>query len=68
MDNTSNLIRQMPVSIEAEQALLGSIIIRPESFDKIGGMVEGKDADIIITDENINIIRTIKKGKTIYEA
>ena len=33
----------MPVSIEAEQALLGSIIIRPESFDKIGGMVDAED-------------------------
>ena len=36
--------------------------------DRIGSLEKGKDADIIITDENINIIRTIKKGKTIYEA
>ena len=36
--------------------------------DRIGSLEEGKDADIIIADENINIIRTIKKGKTIYEA
>ena len=36
--------------------------------DRLGSLEEGKDADIIITDENINIIRTIKKGKTIYEA
>lgn len=36
--------------------------------DRIGSLEEGKDADIIITDENINIIQTIKKGKTIYEA
>lgn len=35
---------------------------------RIGSLEEGKDADIIIADENINIIRTIKKGKTIYEA
>ena len=41
--DSSGIIRQMPVSIEAEQALLGSIIIRPESFDKIGGMVEVED-------------------------
>ena len=27
-----------------------------------------KDADIIIADENINVVRTIKKGRTIYEA
>ena len=35
---------------------------------RIGSLEEGKDADIIIADENINIIRTIKKGRTIYEA
>ena len=35
---------------------------------RIGSIESGKDADIIITDENINVIRTIKKGKTIYEA
>ena len=35
---------------------------------RIGSLEEGKDADIIITDENINIIKTIKKGKIIYEA
>ncbi|MBP3436574.1 MAG: N-acetylglucosamine-6-phosphate deacetylase [Clostridia bacterium] len=36
--------------------------------DRLGSLEEGKDADIIITDESINIIRTIKKGKTVYEA
>ena len=36
--------------------------------DRIGSLEAGKDADIIIADENIHIIRTIKKGKTIYEA
>ena len=36
--------------------------------DRIGSLEAGKDADIIITDESINIIRTIKKGKTIYVA
>ena len=36
--------------------------------DRIGSLEEGKDADIIIVDENISIIRTIKKGKTVYEA
>ena len=43
MDNNSNLIRQMPVSIEAEQALLGSIIVNPEAFDKIGAMISTED-------------------------
>ena len=36
--------------------------------NRIGSLEAGKDADIIIADENINIIRTIKKGRTIYEA
>ena len=36
--------------------------------NRIGSLEAGKDADIIITDESINIIRTIKKGRTIYEA
>lgn len=36
--------------------------------DRIGSLEKGKDADIIIADENINVLRTIKKGKTIYEA
>ena len=36
--------------------------------DRLGSLEAGKDADIIITDENINVLRTIKKGRTIYEA
>ncbi len=36
--------------------------------DSMGSLEAGKDASIIICDDNINIIRTIKKGKTIYEA
>jgi N-acetylglucosamine-6-phosphate deacetylase len=36
--------------------------------ERIGSLEAGKDADIIITDKNINVIRTIKKGRTIYEA
>ena len=41
--DSSSLIRQMPVAIEAERALLGSIIIKPESFDLIGGMINTDD-------------------------
>ena len=33
----------MPVSIEAEQALLGSILIKPDCFDQIGGMISSDD-------------------------
>lgn len=36
--------------------------------DRLGSLEEGKDADIILVDESINVIRTIKKGRTIYEA
>ncbi len=43
MDSTSNLIRQMPVSIEAEQALLGSIIVSPDAFDKVSGVITAED-------------------------
>ena len=43
MDGASNILKQMPVSIEAEQALLGSVIIKPEAFDTIGGMITAED-------------------------
>ena len=43
MDSSSNLIKQLPVSVEAEQALLGSILVNPEAFDKIGGMISAED-------------------------
>ena len=39
----SSIVKQMPVSIEAEQALLGSLIIDPESFDKVGGFITTND-------------------------
>jgi len=34
--------------------------------DKIGSLVAGKDADIVIFDENINIQKTMIKGKIVY--
>jgi N-acetylglucosamine-6-phosphate deacetylase len=36
--------------------------------DRIGSLEAGKDADIIITDEHINVLKAIKKGRTVYEA
>ena len=36
--------------------------------DRIGSLEAGKDADIMIADKDINVLRTIKKGRTIYEA
>ena len=43
MDANSSLIKQMPVSIEAEQAVLGAIIIDPKVYDTIGGMLVADD-------------------------
>jgi hypothetical protein len=43
MDESNVLIKQMPMSVEAEQAILGAIIIKPESFDAIGGMLTSND-------------------------
>ena len=39
----ANFIKQMPVSIDAERALLGSIIIKPECLDIIGGSIVPED-------------------------
>ena len=41
-----SLNKKMPVSIEAEQALLGSLILRPASFEKIGGLIKAEDFDL----------------------
>ncbi len=43
MDSTSSLIKQVPVSVEAEQALLGSIIVDSDAFDKISGFISAED-------------------------
>ena len=39
----SGLVRQMPFSVEAEQALLGAIICKPQLFDVVGGMMSASD-------------------------
>ena len=41
--DTNSIVKQMPISIEAEQALLGSLIINPESFDKVAGFISVND-------------------------
>ncbi len=43
MDQNSLMIKQVPMSIEAEQAVLGCVIIKPEAFDAIGGMLTADD-------------------------
>ena len=35
--------RKMPFSLEAEQSVLGSILISPESFDAVAGMITSED-------------------------
>jgi N-acetylglucosamine-6-phosphate deacetylase len=35
--------------------------------DKKGSLLAGKDADILIFDENININMTMVKGKVVYQ-
>ena len=41
--DASNLVRQLPFSVEAEQALLGAIIYKPELFDSVGGIISADD-------------------------
>ena len=40
---SSELIRKMPVSLEAEQSVLGSILIDPECFPEIASMLKSDD-------------------------
>ncbi len=37
------LMKRLPVSVEAEQSVLGSILIKPESFDMIAGLLTADD-------------------------
>ncbi len=39
-------VRNLPVSIEAEQSVLGSILLSPSSFDDIAGMITEDDFSI----------------------
>ncbi len=58
--------RRLPVSIESEQAVLGSILIRPECFEQIAGMIDGEDFS---REEHKQIFNAMKsmflKNKTI---
>ena len=42
-DSTESLVRKLPFSMEAEQSVLGSILISPESFNDIAGIVRSDD-------------------------
>ena len=39
----SDLLRKLPLSVEAEQSVLGSILVKPESFEKIAGQLTPDD-------------------------
>ncbi len=45
--DSSSIVRKMPVAIDAEKALLGAIIIKPELFDVIGGIISANDFYIV---------------------
>ena len=38
-DTGDSLVRKLPFSLEAEQSVLGSILIAPDSFNDIAGIV-----------------------------
>ena len=42
-DTGDSLIRKLPFSLEAEQSVLGSILIAPDSFNDIAGIVRSDD-------------------------
>lgn len=54
----TGMIKQLPVSIEAEQALLGALIIKPDSFDKVGGLISEDD---FYLDEHKHIYAALTK-------
>ena len=57
----------LPVNVVFKMASLNAAAAIGVS-DRIGSLEAGKDADIIIVDDDINVKRTIKKGRTIYVA
>ena len=39
----SDLLRKQPLSVEAEQSVLGSILVKPESYENIAGQLSADD-------------------------
>ena len=66
MEDNSLSVKKMPISIEAEQAFLGSIIRKPEAFDGVGGMLTAED---FYLDEHkhiyLSLIRMYTESRTI---
>ena len=55
---TSDLLKKQPLSVEAEQSVLGSILVKPESFEKIAGQLT---ADDFYMEENKVIFSSIQE-------
>ncbi len=49
--------KKTPMSVEAEQAVLGAVLIKPEAFDDIAGMIHAEDFYI---EEHKNIFATMQ--------
>ncbi|MBR7117283.1 MAG: replicative DNA helicase [Clostridia bacterium] len=58
MDSNNQIIKQAPISIEAEQAVLGAIIIDPKVYDTIGGMITAED---FYLEDHRNIFTTLTR-------
>ena len=68
-DAVRNVLRNTTLSVSAVFKMASLNPARAIGMDnRLGSLEAGKDASIIITDENITIKRTIKKGRTVYEA
>lgn len=63
-----NLIENTSLSIHEAVAAASYNPAKAIKAEGKGALLCGYDADIIIADEKFNIIRTVKRGKTIYEA
>lgn len=64
-----NVRKHTSLPIYEVAAMASGVPARAVKADsRIGSIEVGKDADIIIADEDFNILKTIKRGKLIYEA
>ena len=54
----SDLMKKMPLAVEAEQSVLGSILVKPESFERIAGKL---DADDFYMEEHRAIFSAIQE-------
>ncbi|MGL4799829.1 MAG: N-acetylglucosamine-6-phosphate deacetylase [Cellulosilyticaceae bacterium] len=64
----ANIVRHTTCPIEKAVAFASINAAKAIGVDDVKGTLDkGKDADIIIFDENVNVIYTINKGRVIYE-